>query len=261
MTDQTQNQEVEVLFKLGAHLGHKKNRLHPKAKKNLYSMIDGVSIIDLPKTVTQLNKARTVLNDIAKDGKVALFVGTKKVASLYMNEKCKSKDVPFITAKWLPGLLTNFDTIIKNVKKLRDMNEQKTNGAWDQFVKHERTKMSKELSRLDRLYGGMVNLTKRPDILVIIDTKKEKNAVNEAKMMNIPVVALVDTNSNPEEVMYPVVANDDAPPVVEYITQTLLDAYLKGQGNAKVKEEKTEKKEVTVEEMKTEKAEKKTKKA
>ena len=228
MTDQTHNQEVENLFKLGAHLGHKKNRLHPKAKKHLYSMIDGVSIIDLTKSVDQLKKARTILAEAGKEGKNVMFVGTKKVAAQFLNEKCREQSISCVTTKWLPGLLTNFDTIIKNVQKLRQMNEEKANGTWDQFVKHERTKKAKEVSKLDRLYGGMVNLTKRPDMLVVIDIKKEKNAITEAKMNNIPVVALVDTNANPEEVEYPVVANDDAPPVVEYIVQAFIDAYMKG---------------------------------
>lgn len=191
-------------------------------------MIDGVSIIDLTQTVAQLNKARAVLSNAAKEGKNVMFVGTKKVASQFLNEQCKGAEISCVTTKWLPGLLTNFDTIIKNVQKLRQMNEEKANGTWEQYVKHERVKKAKELSRLDKLYGGMVSLTKQPDILVVIDIKKEKNAITEAKMNKIPVVALVDTNSNPEEVDYPVIANDDAPPVVEYIIEAFIKAYTKG---------------------------------
>jgi small subunit ribosomal protein S2 len=227
MTDQTHIQEAEALFKLGAHLGHKKNRLHPKSKKYLYSVIDGVSVIDLAQTVQQMNKAKNVLAEAGKEGKVVLVVATKKVASTYTSDLCKELGVAFITTKWMPGLLTNFDTLIKNVRKFTQMKEQQANGEWDQFVKHERMKMAKEMTRLEKLYGGLEKLTKKPDVLLIVDIKKEKNAVIEAKAYNIPVVAMVDTNSNPEEVGFPIIVNDDAPAVVEFVVNELVQTYAK----------------------------------
>lgn len=243
--------EVMELFNLGAHLGHKKNRLHPKAKKFVYRMVDGVSVIDLTKSVELLKKAKQVLAEMAKEDKQILVVGTKKIASQLVSDISKKNDVPYITSKWLPGLLTNFKTIIKNVQKLNDMREQETKGEWEQFVKHERLKLAKEAAKLEKLYGGLKNLTKIPDALLILDIKKEKNAVVEGKKNKLPVIAVVDTNSNPEEVDYPIVVNDDAPVVIEYVMTQLIESFSKGKNSetpaekpkAKEKVEKAEKKE------------------
>lgn len=217
--------EIEKLFELGAHLGHKKSRLDPKAKKNVYKIENGTSIIDLTKTVGQLEKANTFLKNAAKDGKVLLIVGTKKVASSFLKDFAIEHKIPYMTSKWLPGLLTNFETIINNVKKLKSLKEDRDSGAWEKFVKHERTEHSKKITKLERLYGGLESLDKKPDILIVVDPKKEKNAVKEAQSFNIPVVALVDTNANPETIDYPVVANDDASEVVEYIMSSLLTTF------------------------------------
>lgn len=232
--------EVKELFDLGAHLGHKKNRLHPKAKKYVYRMVEGVSVIDLTKSVEMLKKAKEVLKNLAKEEKVILVVATKKISSALMTELGKKHEVSFMTSKWLPGLLTNFDTIIKNVHKLNTMRDQEKNGDWEQFVKHERMKMSKEIAKLDKLYGGLTNLKKKPDALLVLDIKKEKNAVNEAKQNNIPVIAVVDTNSNPDEVAYPIMLNDDASVVIEYVMTQLLESYTKGKAtdNPKTAEKK-----------------------
>ena len=232
----TNIKEIEKLFELGAHLGHKKSRLHPRARKNVYTIINGTSVIDLTKTVDQLENAKKYLEEAAKNGKTVLIVGTKKVVSAFLKKYCIENKVPYITSKWLPGLLTNFESLINNVKKLKNLKTDRDSGAWDALVKHERTKLSKEISKLEKLYSGLESITVRPDIMVIVDPKKEKNALNEAKAYKIPVVALVDTNADPNEIDYPVVANDDTSQVVEYIMNQLLDAYAK-----------TEKKEVKVE--------------
>lgn len=227
MANQPNMQSIEELFGLGAHLGHKKSRLHPKAKKNVYKIINGTSIIDLTKTVEQLEIAKNFLSDAAKEEKVLLVVGTKKVASAFLREYCTENKLPFITSKWLPGLLTNFETLMKNVHKLADLKKQAETDQWASDVKHERTKLSKEMVKLEKLYGGLLSLTKRPDILVIVDARKEKNAVTEAQAYKIPLVALIDTNSNPEKIDYPVLANDDASEVVQHIMKDLLGGYVK----------------------------------
>lgn len=218
-------QTVEQLFNLGAHLGHRKSRVHPKAYKYIHKVINGVSIIDLTKTVKLLNNAKSALAKEAKQGKKLLVVATKKNIAHTAAEICAEFNVPFTTSKWLPGLLTNFDTIIKNVQKLEKMKEQQANGEWDQFVKHERTKMSKELYRLERFYKGLVGLKKIPQMLLIVDTKKEKNAVTEARMYNLPIVAIVDTNANPEEINFPILMNDDSPEVVQHVLKELVETY------------------------------------
>lgn len=262
MEEKTNMKEIEKLFEVGAHLGHKKNRLHPKARKYVYKMVNGVAVIDLTQTVVQLHIAQQYLKQAAKEGKKLLVVGTKRVASQFIQEMCKENDIPHITTKWMPGLLTNFETLSKNTKKMVDYEAGKNDGSWDQFVKHERTKMQKDLNRLKRLYGGIENLKKRPDILFIIDIKREKNALKEAKQNGIPVIAITDTNTNPDTVDFPVVANDDSPTSSHYVVNAILSSYKVEAEDAK-KAEKTEKapeKKVEAAEKKEMKAEKEEKK-
>jgi len=227
MLTQTQTKEVAHLFELGAHLGHKKSRLHPKAKKNVYQMLNGTSVIDLTATVTQLEKAYAYLKSAQAEGKTLLVVGTKKTASPYVKDLCMQKGVAFMATKWLPGLLTNFKTIMNNVKKLEEYRTLVADPS-QKFIKHEKNKMQKDITKLEKLYGGLSPLSKLPDILLIIDIKKEKNALKEAQSFNIPVVGIADTNANPDDVAYPIVANDDTAEVVEYLLTKLLDAYLQG---------------------------------
>ncbi|MDA1317018.1 MAG: 30S ribosomal protein S2 [bacterium] len=247
MTKETQLAEVKKLFDLGAHLGHKKNRLHPKARKNVYAMMNGTSVIDLTITAEQLSAAKKFLEDSAKEGKIVLVVGTKKTASSVIRTYAEKNNIAYITAKWLPGLLTNFKTIMKNVKKLTDYKEAIKQDQFKDMVKHEKTQLDKAMNKLERLYGGMVTITKRPDILMVIDVKKEKNAVKEAHAFNIPIVGLADTNADPTEVNYPVVANDDDSSVVEYIVQELLSAYSSSFKLPEIKKPEVKKEEITME--------------
>lgn len=235
---QTTIKEVEKLFGLGAHLGHKKSRLHPRARRNVYTIVNGTSVIDLTKTVVQLETANKYLFDAAKNNKTVITVGTKKVVSSFLKKYCSENNIPYITTKWLPGLLTNFESIINNVKKLKKLKTDRENGTWDALVKHERTKLAKEISKLEKLYSGLESITARPDVMIIVDPKKEKNALKEAKAYHIPIVALVDTNSDPTPIDYPVVANDDTSQVVEYIMKQLLDEYAKGKKSAPKPEKK-----------------------
>lgn len=220
--------KIKELFDAGIHLGHKKNRVHPKAKKYIYSMEKGVSIIDLPQTLEQLKNAQKFLADSAKDSLTFLVVATKKVGSEYAEEICKNAGIPYITTKWMSGLLTNFDTIMKNVKKLKELIEEKETGSWNKLVKHERTKLDKKISKLNKFYGGLLNLEKLPNILLILDTKKENNALTEAIKTKTKVVAIIDTNSNPDLVDFPIISNDDSPSAVQYLLNELI-------GNQKVK--------------------------
>ncbi len=220
--------QIKALFDADLHLGHKKNRLHPKARKFVYKIESGISIIDLTFTAKQLETVKDFLKKAGKDNQTVLFVATKKVASTFTTELCEKNGLSFITNKWLPGLLTNFETIIKNVKKLKELKEQKGSGEWEKLVKHERVKLNKNIIRLNKFYGGLINLEKRPDVLFVLDAKKEKNAIIEAKRMNIPVVAVIDTNANPEDVDYPIIANDDSPTAVEYLMTEIVNSYVKG---------------------------------
>lgn len=227
ISDQTEK-NVRELFELGAHLGHKKNRLHPKARKYIYKMVNGVSIIDLSKTVDKLTQAKLFLKDAASQQKLILVVATKKIINQQVANLCKTNQISYIATKWLPGLLTNFSAIMKNVSKLKELNEQKEQGEWDKFVKHERMELNKQLSRLERFYGGLTALNKIPDVIFLVDSKKEKNALIEARKHSIPVIGLIDTNSNPDLINFPIVLNDDSPAVLQHVIDDLIGSYLEG---------------------------------
>ena len=219
------NKRVEELFVAGAHLGHKSNRVHPKTNKYIYSFENGVSIIDLTQTVDYLEKAKKYVSELGTSGKVLLVVCTKKIASNLTKELCTKNNLPFINTKWPAGLLTNFEMIIKNVKKLNSMKEEKEKGEWGKFVKHEQVKLDKDLNKLEKFYGGIVNLKKLPDALFIVDIKKEKNSVKESSEMKIVTVAVADTNVNPDPINYPIPGNDDSITSIEYFLKEIIGAY------------------------------------
>lgn len=221
------DKKVAELFEAGCHLGHKNNRVHPKARKYIYSVENGVSVVDLTKTVPLLEEAKEFMKSLSKEGKTVLVVSSKKIGSSVVSKMCSELKIPFVSLKWPAGLLTNFEMIIKNVKKLEKMNEEKEKGDWNKFVKHEQVQLQKEMTKLHKFYGGILPLKKIPDALFIIDIKKEKNAVTEAKSMKIPVVAVVDTNVNPEGIDYPVPGNDDSLTSIEYFVKEILGAYTK----------------------------------
>jgi len=226
MTSATQDLKlVQVLFEAELHLGHKKNRLHPRARKYVYRIDNGVSIIDLTQTVNQLKNAKDFIAKLRKEEKTLLVVATKKVANQVVSEFCRSHKISFITTKWLPGLLTNFETLAKNIKKLNDLKAAEAQGDWGNLAKHEVVKLKKECAKLEKFYGGISTLVKHPDALFIIDSKKEANAVIEAAKSKIPVVAITDTNTDPSSVTYPIVANDDSPKSIEYLIAELLKSY------------------------------------
>lgn len=218
---------VQDLFDAELHLGHKRNRLHPRARKYVYKMDNGISIIDLTQTVSQVENAVAFLRSLKAENKVILVVATKKVAAPVVAEYCKKNSIPFITAKWLPGLLTNFATLAKNIKKLNDLKTAEAQGEWSALAKHETIKLKKQIARLEKFYGGISTLTAHPDALFIIDSKKEHNAVDEAQKSSIPVVAITDTNTDPDSVTYPIVANDDSPKAIEYVVQQILGVLAK----------------------------------
>lgn len=205
---------AKKLFDLGGHLGHRKSRLHPKARPFIYEIIDGTSVIDLEQTIGQIDAAKKAIAESARNGESVLVVATKKAISSHIMKTSKDANVHYITAKWLPGLLTNFDTIVKNVRKMTQLKKQKETGEWSKFVKHEQVALEKQVRKLERLYTGVETMTRLPNILVVIDIKREKNSITEAKKNNIPVIAIVDTNCDPNDVSFPIILNDDAPEAV-----------------------------------------------
>ena len=221
------DKKVEELFAAGCHLGHKTNKIHPKAKKYIYTVDNGTSIIDLTKTVHLLEKAKEFTSSLAKNNKVLLVVVSKRIASSFISDVCQKNNLPYVTVKWPAGLLTNFDMIIKNVKKLKTMRGEKSEGAWNKFVKHEQIKLQKELNKLEKFYGGISTLERLPDALFVVDIKKEKNAVKEAIEKKIPIIAVVDTNVNPDTINYPIPGNDDAASSIEYFVKEIVNAYVR----------------------------------
>lgn len=223
------DKKIEELFNANAHLGHKTNKIHPLAKKYIYTIDHGVSIIDLTKTVSLLEKAKEFVSSLSKKNKTLLVVMTKKTSASYVNEICKKNNIPHITVKWPAGLITNFEMIIKNIKKLKKMNEEKENGEWNKFVKHEQIKLQKKINKLEKFYGGIIDLEKLPDAIFIVDIKREKNAVKEARERKIPIIAIVDTNVNPNIIDYPIPGNDDATSSIEYFVNEIVSAYVNKQ--------------------------------
>lgn len=222
------DKKVEELFNAGAHIGHKTNRVHPKAKKYIYTIQNNISVIDLTKTVELLEKAKQFVAGLGNENKTLLVVVTKKISTDFTRKLCQKSNLPYIILKWPAGLLTNFEMIIKNVKKMKEMKEEKEKGEWNKFVKHEQIKLNKDLNRLEKFYGGIATLEKLPDVVFVVDIKKEKNAVKEAKEMKIPVVAVVDTNTNPDLVDYPIPGNDDSISSIEYFVKEIVETYNKG---------------------------------
>jgi small subunit ribosomal protein S2 len=227
----------EELINYGIHFGHKSQKVHPRSKKYIYKIDNGVSIIDLYKTAEELQKAKEFLFNLGKEGKNLLVIATKKQARPIVKQICIDNNINYLTNKWVAGFATNFEEIHKNVKRIGDMKKEKEEGKWNVFPKHEITKLDKKLVKLLKIYEGVENMTKLPDAFFIIDLKKENNAALEANMKKIPVVAVADTNVNPEIVTYPVPGNDDALTSIKFLAEDILGAYIEGRSK-QVKVEK-----------------------
>ena len=229
---------VEELFATGAHYGHVRERSHPKACARIYSTINKVHIIDLEKTHADLITAIAYLKQQSKEGKTILLVGTKRQAKDVIEKVGKEHGIAYLSTKWLGGTLTNFATIKENLKRLEDFETEAASPEFALKPKRYQATITTKIERLHKTLDGMKNLQKLPDILVIVDTNKENTAVTEAKRLDIPVVGVLDTNSNPEDVAYPVMINDDAPAAVSLVVTLLAEAIAEGAKSAPKKEEK-----------------------
>ncbi len=219
---------LKTLLEAGCHFGHKSERWHPKAAQFIYQERDGIHIIDLAKTKTGLENAGQFLKQLAKDGKTALFVGTKRQALTIIREECASSDVPHIRQSWIGGFLTNWDQVHKNLEKIRKLTDEEKTDAWKIYPKHERVKLSRYLHKLLNLYGGVIKLMEKPDVLIVVDVKREDVAVREALRTGIPVVGIVDTNSDPAHIDHVIPANDDAVGSIRLLIHYLTQAYKEG---------------------------------
>jgi len=229
--------DLQELLEAGAHFGHQVRRWNPKMSPFIYSVRDGVHVFDLTITAKKLDEACVFIEKVASEGKTVVFIGTKRQAKEIVREEATKVGANFITERWLGGAITNWDEIYGRIKKLNEMKAKREVGDYKKYTKKERVLIDRDISRLDRFLGGIANLTKLPDVLFVVDVNKEKVAVTEAGLRNIPVVALIDSNSNPEGVAYPVPANDDAVRSIKYIVHRIAEAFSNGRAKAPKREE------------------------
>ena len=223
---------IKELFDAGVHFGHRTQRWNPKMKPYIFEARHGIYLIDLDKTHEKLKVACDFLTSVAKRGEKILFVGCKKSAQNAVREVAQSVNAPYVAERWLGGTLTNLATIRKSVKSLDKIDDLEKNGGFAKMPKHEVAKLLRERVRMMRNLAGIRKLEKLPAAVVIVDTTRESNAVSEARRLNIPIVALVDTNSDPDVVTYPIPANDDALRAVRLLITELGEAIKAGQGRA-----------------------------
>lgn len=225
--------DLEVLFEAGCHFGHKTKRWHPKMAPFIYTQKNGVHIFDLAKTASQLQLAYNFIYNQAKHGKQIVFVGTKRQAKDILKTQAEKAGAFYIVSRWMGGFISNWEQIVKSIKRMTKIEEGLKTDAYKGYTKFERNQLEKELSRLERFFAGVKNLKAKPDCLVVIDAGKEKGAVKEAEALDIPVVALVDSNTNPSNVTIPVPANDDSIKSLELLIGKLVEAYSEGKKVAK----------------------------
>ncbi|MDR0445039.1 MAG: 30S ribosomal protein S2 [Puniceicoccales bacterium] len=223
------NIAIQDLFEAGVHLGHQRRRWNPKSQKFIYEHLEGISIIDLEKTHKQLKKACDFLEATAADGQKIWFIGTKTQAQAIIRESAQSVHMPFIANRWLGGCLTNFETVKRSLNKYRHYLRMQTDGTLDTMLKKEASVIRRQMARMFRSFEGLVEVTQLPSALLIVDVQKENIAIAEAKRLGIPVVAIVDTNSNPELVSYPIPGNDDLEKSIQSLISYMVEAIERGQ--------------------------------
>lgn len=219
---------MKQLLEAGVHFGHQTRRWNPKMAQYIYMERNGIYIIDLQQTVKKFDDAYEFVKSVASEGKGVLFVGTKKQAQETIKEEALRSEMYFVNQRWLGGMLTNFKTIRKRVFRLKELEKMEQDGAFEVLSKKEVARLMNERERLERFLGGIKNMDKLPGAVFVVDPRKEKIAVAEARKLNIPVVAIVDTNCDPDEIDYVIPGNDDAIRAVKLISAKIADAVLEG---------------------------------
>ena len=219
---------MKQLLEAGVHFGHQTRRWDPKMAEYIFQARNGIHIIDLQKTSKKLDEAYAFIKEQAEEGKTVLFVGTKKQAQECMKEAAIKCGMYYVDQRWLGGMLTNFETIRARVQRLKDLETMAEDGTFDVLPKKEVILLKKEMEKLERNLGGIKEMDKLPGVIFLVDPKKERIAVLEAKKLGIPVVGLVDTNCNPEEVDYPIPGNDDAIRAVSLIADVIANTVIEG---------------------------------
>ena len=238
---------LKDLLEAGVHFGHQTKRWNPKMKPFIFMEKNGIHIIDLHKTLDAVNESTAKVRQVAEAGKAVLFLGTKPQAKGVIRDEALRCNMPYVTERWLGGTLTNFNTVRQSLNKLEHIEKIETDGTIDQYSKKEALQMSKEKAKLIKALGGIRNMSELPAMIFIVDTKKEINAVREARKLGIPIIGLIDTNADPEEVDLPIPANDDAMRAISLFCKAIADAcldgrakYLEGRDAAAAAKEKAE---------------------
>ena len=229
--------QIEDLLLAGSHFGHLTRRWNPKMKKYIFMERNGIHIVDLKKTSMLIDDAANAIAKLSSEGKKVLFVGTKKQAKAIIKEQAEKCDSFYVCERWLGGMLTNFNTVRKSIKKLTDLQRDEANGNLEKYVKKERLRLMREKEKLEKVLSGISKMTKLPGAIFMVDIKKEHIAIDEARKLNIPTFAIVDTNCDPDLIDYVIPANDDAVKSIELITRAIADAVLEGTQYAKQKKE------------------------
>lgn len=218
--------ELKELLEAGVHFGHQTKRWNPKMRPYIFTSRNGIYVIDLKKTLECIRVACLKAKQEVSQGRFVLFVGTKKQAQEVVQQEAQRCGMYYVTQRWLGGTLTNFATIRKNIRRLRELERMGEDGTFEKLTKKEVLKLEKERAKLETLLGGIKEMAEMPGLLYVVDSKKERIAVAEAHKLGIPVVAIVDTNSDPDLIDYPVAGNDDAIKSIKVITQQIADAIL-----------------------------------
>ncbi len=230
--------DFKELLDAGVHFGHLKRKWNPAMAPYIFMERNGIHIIDLEKTVVKLDEAASAMKHIARSGKKILFVATKKQAKEIVAEKVKAVNMPYVTERWPGGMLTNFPTIRKAVKKMSSIDKMATDGTFLNLSKRERLQVTRQRAKLEKTLGSIIDLTRLPSALFIVDVCKEHIAVREAKRLGIPVFAMVDTNSDPSDIEFPIPANDDASKSISLIVGILCQAIEEGLNERKIEKDK-----------------------
>ncbi len=220
--------EIDKMFEAGVHYGYSRQSRHPKTKPYIFTTKNNVEIFDLEKVEKKLKEAEEFIKNLAKQGKVILFVGTKPEAKKAVLKAAQEINMPFCVERWLGGIFTNFNIIRKRMDYFENLKETKTTDKWLKYTKKERLVFDKEIEKMERFFGGLVSLKKKPDAIVIVDAKYEKVAKEEAKKSSVPIIALMNSDNNPTGIEYPVIANDTARSSIEYFTERIIKAYQEG---------------------------------
>ncbi len=231
---------TEELLEAGVHFGHLPRKCYPTTALYIFMEKNGIHLIDLQKTAVKLDEASQAIKNIIKSGRKIMFVATKKQAKEIIETEAKRVNMPFVTERWLGGMLTNFPTVRKSIKKLQTLDKMSTDGTYVNINKKERLMIEREKEKLHRLLGGISDMNRLPAALFIVDIKREHIAVAEAHRLNIPTFGVVDTNSDPTVVDYPIPANDDAAKSIALIAKYITDAIVEGMSERKKEKEETD---------------------